>query len=170
MSGFVYRWTNNLNHMYYIGSHKGDITDGYKGSGIYFSRAYKKNPSAFTREILYTGEDYRELEEFILGELDAANDKKSYNLKNASIGGKLDDSVYRKQREKLKGKKLSSDIKQKMSYSSTKFSLYCTKNNKQYNNCYDAANDLGYTPNHIRYMSRHQDNRNHLGLIRIKKI
>lgn len=170
MNGFVYRWVNLSNNMYYIGSHKGLPSDGYIGSGIYFKRAYKNNPSNFVRDVLYQGNNFRELEEFILEELDSANDKKSYNLKNSAIGGKLDDSVYQKQRNKLKGKKLSSDIKQKMSYSSTKFSLYCTKNNKQYNNCYDAANDLGYTPNHIRYMSSHQDNRNHLGLIRIKKI
>ena len=41
MSGFVYRWTDTSNGMYYIGSHKGTPGDGYVGSGTWFMRAYK---------------------------------------------------------------------------------------------------------------------------------
>jgi len=73
--------------LYYIGSHKGEVNDGYIGSGIYFKRAYNKNPTSFKREILYNGYDYLELEEFILKTLDAMNDKKMYNLKNDAVGG-----------------------------------------------------------------------------------
>lgn len=89
MSGFVYKWVDSSNDMYYIGSHKGTVDDGYIGSGTHFNRAYSKRPECFTRQILYVGEDYLELEEFILEELDAANDNMSYNLKNTAIGGWL---------------------------------------------------------------------------------
>ena len=37
-----------------------------------------------------------------------------------------------------------------MSKSKTKYSLYCTSNNKTYKNAYEAAEDLGYTHLHIR--------------------
>ena len=41
MSGFVYKWINNIDGKYYIGSHKGTKTDGYIGSGIVFKQAVK---------------------------------------------------------------------------------------------------------------------------------
>ena len=170
MNGFVYRWHDNSNNMYYIGSHKGNPDDGYIGSGVYFKRAYNQRPDSFSREIMYQGKDYLELEEFILQELDAMNDSKSYNLKNAAIGGKLDDSVYERQRRKLKGKKLPEETKKKMSESKTKYSLFCSSNNKTYKNSNIAAEDLGYSHNHIRWMSGLTGDKNHLGLIRIKKI
>ena len=87
MSGFVYRWYDSSNGMYYVGSHKGSVDDSYKGSGKRFKRAYKKRPECFTREVFYIGEHYLELEEFILCELDAENNPEYYNLKNAAIGG-----------------------------------------------------------------------------------
>jgi len=59
--GFVYRWTDSSNGMYYVGSHKGDIDYGYVGSGKRFKPAYNKRPKAFEREILYTGEHYQEV-------------------------------------------------------------------------------------------------------------
>ena len=170
MSGFVYRWHDNSNGMYYIGSHKGMPNDNYIGSGVYFKRAFKQRPECFSREILYQGNDYLELEEFILEELDAMNDSKSYNLKNAAIGGTLDDSVSDKQRKKLSGITLSKETKDSISYSKTKYSLFCSYNNKTYKNAYEASKDLGYSDNHIRYMSKLTGDKNHLGLIRIKKI
>ena len=85
-SGFVYKWIDNSNGMYYIGCHKGSIDDGYIGSGTYFLKAYNKRPEAFERQVLYVGEDFAELEEFILIELNAAKDKESYNLVNACRG------------------------------------------------------------------------------------
>lgn len=87
MSGFVYKWADYSNDMYYVGSHKGYTDDGYIGSGTHFVRAYNKRTESFSREVLYVGEDYLELEEFILQELNAAGDDKSYNLKNSAIGG-----------------------------------------------------------------------------------
>lgn len=120
MQGFVYRWTDSSNNMYYIGSHKGKADDGYIGSGVHFLRAYKKRPDSFNREILYIGENYRELEEFILEELDAANDRKSYNLKNSAIGGdtrsgkKNSPEHIKKVSDANKGKKLSESTKEKI--------------------------------------------------------
>lgn len=84
--GFVYKWVDSSNGMWYIGSHKGNPDDGYIGSGTRFTNAYSKRPESFNRQIIYIGSDYRELEDFILEELDAANDTKSYNLKNKACG------------------------------------------------------------------------------------
>ena len=171
MQGFVYKWIDSSNGMYYIGSHKGTPNDRYIGSGIHFNRAYSKRPEVFSRDIIYQGKDFRELEEFILEELDAANDSMSYNLKNAAIGGHMGAEGIEKMREKRKGTILSTETKSKMSKSKTKYSLYCTSNDKTYKNAYEAAEDLGYTHLHIRAMSNKNDKaKNHLGLIRIKKI
>ena len=82
--GYVYRWTDSSNGKKYIGSHCGN-NKNYIGSGKLFKPAYKKRPECFTREILYTGPDYKELEEFILETIDAKNDDMYYNLSNSSI-------------------------------------------------------------------------------------
>jgi group I intron endonuclease len=86
-TGFVYRWNNISNKKWYVGSHCGEISDPYIGSGKAFLNSYKKNPSFFTREILYVGPDFREIEELILQTINAAEDRSSYNLKNSAIGG-----------------------------------------------------------------------------------
>jgi hypothetical protein len=101
--GFVYRWTDSNNGMYYVGSHKGTVDDGYVGSGKRFKFAYKKRPEAFEREILYTGEHYQEVEDLILKTLDVENDDKSYNLKEIGWGGSK------------KGIKRTEETKRKMS-------------------------------------------------------
>ena len=171
MSGFVYKWVDSSNKMYYIGSHKGSPNDEYIGSGVHFSRAYSKRPEMFSREIMYNGVDYRELEEFILEELDAAKDPMSYNLKNSAIGGHMGAEGIEKMRKKQKGTILSNQTKRKISHAKTQYSLYCTANGKTYKNANEAAGDLGYTHLHIRAMSNKNDKaKNHLGLIRIKKI
>jgi hypothetical protein len=86
-TGFVYKWYDTSNDMYYIGSHKGDVNDGYIGSGTYFLNAYRKRKQSFFREILYIGEHYRLYEKTILEYLDAQQDYNSYNLINNSSGG-----------------------------------------------------------------------------------
>ena len=86
--GFVYKWINTQNNKWYIGSHAGDIDDGYIASGVLIKKALKKyGLNLFIREILYQGPDFKKYEETILIETDAANDSLSYNLKNTSIGG-----------------------------------------------------------------------------------
>lgn len=120
MSGFVYRWTDTSNGMYYIGSHKGTPDDGYIGSGTWFKSAYKKRPNSFHREILYIGKDYRELEEFILKEVNAADNNQFYNLKNKAVG--FDEGENNPRFGKNKGKEhpnfgraMSEQHKQKLS-------------------------------------------------------
>lgn len=74
-NGFVYLWENKINGMMYIGSHKGNIDDGYVGSGVFFKRAYNKNPKNFQRTILYIGNDFIKVENDILKKYDLANNK-----------------------------------------------------------------------------------------------
>jgi len=87
-TGIVYKWTNKINGKWYIGSHKGTAEDRYTASGTLVLAAFRKyGIDNFSREILYEGEDYRELEEFILSELNAKDNLKSYNLRNTAEGG-----------------------------------------------------------------------------------
>lgn len=87
-TGIVYRWVNTVNKKWYIGSHQGPVDDGYLASGKLVNRGFLKyGIENFVREILYVGEDFREVEEFILEFVDAAYDPMSYNLKNKAVGG-----------------------------------------------------------------------------------
>ena len=85
--GFVYLWKNKINNKKYIGSHLGNINDNYIGSGIYFKRAYNKNPDNFERTILYIGIDYIDKEAYFLKHYDVMNNIDYYNLKNDAVGG-----------------------------------------------------------------------------------
>lgn len=101
-TGYVYKWTNKFTNKWYIGSHKSDnINDNYIGSGLLFRLAYKKyGIESFEKEILYFGENYRDEEERILIELDAANNDLSYNMKNEACGGAFygeKNGMYKKQ-------------------------------------------------------------------------
>lgn len=119
MIGFVYKWYNTENDMYYIGSHGGSVDDKYIGSGVYFKRAYKKNPDRFFREILYEGEHYIIYEDTILQYLDAKNDSNSYNLTNSAIDIPLGRKRSKETRMKIskgnKGRKISKESREKMS-------------------------------------------------------
>ena len=150
--GFVYKWIDSSNQMYYIGSHKGSPNDEYVGSGIRFSRAYSKRPEMFSREIVYNGVDYRELEEFILEELDAANDSMSYNLKNASMGGHMGAEGIEKMRKSLTGKKRSKEACESLTRGKIKYSVYCNLNDTTYKSTLEAAKELGITPSYVRSM------------------
>jgi len=114
--GFVYKWRNVNNGKYYIGSHKGDVNDGYIGSGLLFTRAVKKYKiSSFKREILYTGKKYKEEEEKILKKIDAANDNKSYNMKNEALGGS-----FKREKNGMWHKKQTDETKNKIASASKK--------------------------------------------------
>jgi|11BtaG_2_1085332.scaffolds.fasta_scaffold02929_3 group I intron endonuclease len=119
MSGFVYRWYDSSNGMYYVGSHKGSVDDSYKGSGKRFKKAYNKRPECFTREVFYIGEHYRELEEFILDTVDAKSNPNYYNLINGSFNCKFSREQRDKISNSLTGKKHSNESKRKMSLSRT---------------------------------------------------
>jgi hypothetical protein len=91
--GFVYKWTNTRNKKYYIGSHHGPLDDGYIGSGVWFSRAYNKEPEVFERVILEfnTDDDYLktlDLEnEFLETVCEVGNKDKCYNISRSAGGG-----------------------------------------------------------------------------------
>lgn len=87
--GYVYKFINKESGKWYIGSHnKPSAGSNYSGSGTLWQRALRKyDIDAFEKHILYEGDLYREEEERILTELDAANDPMSYNLKNTAFGG-----------------------------------------------------------------------------------
>lgn len=89
---FIYQWTNKRNNKMYIGSHEGELSDGYIGSGVYFKRAYRREPENFERSILSiwpTRREMMEAEERLLTENNAAASASYYNLCNASGGGYL---------------------------------------------------------------------------------
>ncbi len=92
MEGYVYKWVDSSNEKMYIGSHNGKKKD-YIGSGKLFKRAYDIRPECFTREILYMGADFAEVEELILETLDVKNDTMYYNLTNRYGGGDLYDKT-----------------------------------------------------------------------------
>lgn len=152
--GFVYKWTDNSNGKYYIGSHQGFPEDSnYIGSGIVFSRAYKKRPKAFNREILHLGFDYRQYEDYILNKLDAANDDDSYNLKNASIGGRIADEHYERYKREMTGKKRPAWIGERISEAKWQYQIHCSLNNKTYSNVKEAADHLNITQSYVRRMA-----------------
>jgi hypothetical protein len=80
---------------FYIGSHKGDINDGYIGSGQYFKYAYTKRPEDFKRRILefVNFEDLKELHKAEQRWLSMIKNEelgcKYYNLKKCAAGGNI---------------------------------------------------------------------------------
>lgn len=85
--GYVYKNTIRETGKWYIGSHNGN-KKVYHGSGLLWNKALEKyGYDSYDTEILYEGDLYREYEENILKELDAANDSQSYNMKNEALGG-----------------------------------------------------------------------------------
>jgi hypothetical protein len=108
--GYVYKFVHKETGKYYIGSHnKPSAGSTYMGSGLIWRKALEKyGPDSFDKEILYEGDFYRQEEERILKELDAANDPFSYNMKNESIGGS-----FPGEKNGMYGKKLSDEEKYK---------------------------------------------------------
>jgi len=89
-TGIVYEWTNIKNNMKYIGSHFGNVNDGYVSSSNYFNEIYNNNPELFAREVLCSGltrEDALNKEQKMLIEFNAARSVEFYNLHNYSGRG-----------------------------------------------------------------------------------
>jgi hypothetical protein len=88
--GFVYKWNNIENNMFYVGSHRGNIYDGYIGSGTLFREVYFNNKKLFKRDILeyvYDEKDLLDKEQYYLDFFDVKNNDLSYNLNPKTSGG-----------------------------------------------------------------------------------
>lgn len=106
--GYVYKFTHKHTGKWYVGSHNGK-NENYHGSGLMWVKAVKKyGIDSFHKDILYEGELYREKEDEILKELDAANDPMSYNIKNEAIGGS-----FPGEKNGMFGKKLTAEQRYK---------------------------------------------------------
>ena len=93
MFGYIYKTTNILNNMIYIGKHKWDnleLDSTYLGSGIYLKRAIEKyGKENFTCEILDYAETLQELndkEKLYIEKFNSMNSKIGYNLTRGGDG------------------------------------------------------------------------------------
>lgn len=94
--GFIYLWWDTKRNLYYLGSHKGDTTDGYVGSNKRFQTAYKSRPHTFKKRIVenITFNSHSELldrETYWLSMIkdDELHCKKYYNEKKVAAGGNI---------------------------------------------------------------------------------
>ena len=81
--GFIYIWRDRKHNKYYIGSHKGQIDDGYVCSSKSMKQAYKRRPEDFKRRILeYITPEERSARELYWLSMIAEDElgKKYYNL------------------------------------------------------------------------------------------
>jgi hypothetical protein len=88
--GFIYKWINKKNNMFYIGSHKGNTSDGYVASGKYFIDNYKGQEHNFRREILeyvYDEQYLLKTEQHHFDIHDIKNNVLTYNLNCKASGG-----------------------------------------------------------------------------------
>ena len=85
--GFVYIWRDRKHNRYYIGSHWGNVDDGYVCSSDWMKKAYKRRPQDFKRRVIehidasrgdLLSAEYRWLSLIKDGELG----KRYYNLNN----------------------------------------------------------------------------------------
>ena len=92
MYGYIYRITNLLNGMIYIGRHKSESYDkSYRGSGKVIKRVIKKHGwSNFLKEILcpcFSEEELNAEEEFLIEFFNARDPKIGYNRAKGGAGG-----------------------------------------------------------------------------------
>jgi hypothetical protein len=91
-NSFIYQWFDKKMNKYYIGSHYGDINDGYLFGGIDIKKEYKDRPNDFVREILSyhlvkSHNEIRKIEKSYLLKYDVENNSLFYNRTNESYGG-----------------------------------------------------------------------------------
>lgn len=86
----IYKITNTVNSRYYIGAHQTtNKEDGYMGSGVAITRAYKKyGKEKFVKEIIAecdSESDMYSLEKKLV--VPYVKDNKSYNIMEGGVGG-----------------------------------------------------------------------------------
>ena len=91
-NSFIYMWIDLRINKYYIGSHIGNINDGYLFGGIDIKKEYSRRPSDFIRKILSyhivnNNFEIRSIEKDYLEEYDVENNDSFYNRTNESYGG-----------------------------------------------------------------------------------
>lgn len=86
--GFVYMWKCIPEDMFYIGSHKGETTDEYRGSGKRFRQIFEYHGiTKFERVILeYVDDDaqLRKREQYWMDKFNAVRSSRFLNEKNAA--------------------------------------------------------------------------------------
>lgn len=98
--GFIYIWRDRKRKLFYIGSHKGTIDDGYICSSMLMKQAYNKRPHDFKRRILeyVKFEKHTELierENYWLSKIkpQELHKVRYYNIKNVATGGDIISSL-----------------------------------------------------------------------------
>lgn len=119
---YIYRWTHLPTSKWYIGVRTKNgchPNDGYICSSKIVKPLIERSPAEWQREILHTGtpEEMIKLESAILTELDAKNNKNSYNLQNGdgkftTSGLKLPDEWVEKVRNSNTGKIRSAEARE----------------------------------------------------------
>jgi len=117
-TGYVYKWTNLVNGMMYIGKHNGSDPD-YIGSGVDFLLAVKEfGIENFFREILYCGANFSSVEEQILTTVGTRQSPNFYNRINTwsegTLGKTWSPEVRAKQSAAQKGVKKSEAHRESM--------------------------------------------------------
>lgn len=120
---FVYCWTDKKTNMLYVGSHKGQINDGYICSSKYMLQEYNKRSEDFSRQIVAEGDllAMRKFEARLLQAANARLDESFYN-KHDNDGFYFDGwkkgEMTVEHREKMaaakRGKKISKEHHEKM--------------------------------------------------------
>lgn len=115
---FVYCWTDKQTNKLYIGSHKGDIDDGYICSSKTMLDEYDTRPQDFSRQIIAEGnvEDIRRLEYIILKTINAAMDESFYNKHNG-FGSYLTEEIKNKISKSSKERWENEEYRNKVSQS-----------------------------------------------------
>lgn len=116
--GFIYLWWDTKRNLYYLGSHKGTIDDGYAGSNKRFQNAYKSRPHTFRRKILETlvFNEHNTLLERECYWLSMIKDeelhcKKYYNEKKVPAGGNIFETLTEEGKQQHKQKSLAATRK-----------------------------------------------------------
>jgi hypothetical protein len=93
--GFIYLWYDTKRKKYYLGSHMGNLNDGYVGSNRRLQSAYKSRPDSFKRRILesydnITPKELLKREQFWLDKIKPEElTIRYYNEKNVAAGGNI---------------------------------------------------------------------------------